>query len=144
MTHEILSCYVKNRVLICKNGLRRMHENVRTCVLIWKKQHGVEDRYIFHKSLLQFSKNRFHLSRIKLTKWQLFVFSTQFYPDEKNARPALNIGYFLVILVGNGMFYYFPHCCTFIFSNWVHLFFQIGFRKCMLCKNSTTCLYNLK
>jgi hypothetical protein len=48
-----------------------------------------------------------------------FVFSTQFYPDQKNARPALNIGYFLVILVGNGMFYYFPHCGTFIFSNWV-------------------------
>jgi hypothetical protein len=48
-----------------------------------------------------------------------FVFSTQFYPDEKNARPALNIGYFLVILVGNGMFYYYPHFCTFIFIIWV-------------------------
>ena len=48
-----------------------------------------------------------------------FVFSTQFYPEQKNARPALNIGYFLVILVGNGMFYYFPHCYTFIFTNWV-------------------------
>jgi hypothetical protein len=48
-----------------------------------------------------------------------FVFSTQFYPEQKNARPALNIGYFLVILVGNGMFYYCPHFCTFIFSIWV-------------------------
>jgi len=48
-----------------------------------------------------------------------FVFSTQFYPEQKNARPALNIGYFLVILVGYGMFYYSPHFCTFIFSNWV-------------------------
>jgi hypothetical protein len=48
-----------------------------------------------------------------------FVFSTQFYPDEKNARPTLSIGYFWVILVGNGMFYYFPHSYTFDFSIWV-------------------------
>jgi len=48
-----------------------------------------------------------------------FVFSTQFYPDQKNARPPQNIGYLLVILVGTGMVYYFPHCNTFIFSIWV-------------------------
>ena len=48
-----------------------------------------------------------------------FVISSQFYLDEKNARPDLDIRYFLVILVGNGMFYYFPHGYTFIFSNWV-------------------------
>ena len=46
-----------------------------------------------------------------------FVFSTQFYPDEKNARPTLSVGSFWVILVGNGMFHYFPHSYTLILYN---------------------------
>ena len=50
---------------------------------------------------------------------------------------ALSIGYFWVSLVGNGMCYYFPHYCTFIF--------QFGFRKCLLCKNTTwmSCIYEI-
>ena len=53
---------------------------------------------------------------IILVKVTTFVFSTQFCPDEENARPALSIGSFWVILVGNGMFHYFPHSYTFYFS----------------------------
>ena len=72
-----------NRVLICKNGLRRMHEKVRTCVLICNKNHGVEDRYICQKSLLQFSKTMLHLSRIELTTSQLLCFHPSFTQIKK-------------------------------------------------------------
>ena len=48
------------------------------------------------------------------------MFLTQFYLVQKNALLALIIGYFWVILVGNGMFYFFPPSYASSFSIWVH------------------------
>ena len=71
----------------------------------------------------------FHLSRVKLTKWQILCFEPSFTQVREMPAQPYVLGIFY--------WFYLETVCFTIFHSIIHLFFQFGFKKCMLCKNTT-------